>query len=223
MTPTSLHDRAAEQRDYLKVLNAELAVLPPALREDIFRDVNEHLEDAQDDPRPFSESIGAPSDIARSGLEQSDLTAGKVARPPASLLSKRLQLITAAIYTPLTIVALLGLTQIVPVGFRFSILLQFIPLFVLIIPQLFARWTSWWLISLFCTALYVSYFIAAFSLVTVFFAAGWPIPFPAFVIPFLIGWQTLLVIHAPALALLVTALVRAPAVLRAGRAKTTRD
>src|SRR5680860_780061 len=109
MTPTTLDDRAAEQRDYVQDLNRELAMLPPALRDDIFRDVKEHLEDARDDPRPFRESIGAPSDIARSGLEQNDLTTGKVGRPPASLVSKRLQLITAAIYTPLTVLAVLGL------------------------------------------------------------------------------------------------------------------
>ncbi|MCU1407374.1 MAG: hypothetical protein JWQ43_3677 [Glaciihabitans sp.] len=208
MNTTSLDERADEKHTYLAQLRHELSVLPPESRDDILRDVGDHLEDTRDDARPMSETVGTPREIALAALEERKIKVGRPVPPHHTMLSKRLQLVVAALAVLANVVFAVRIGGWFPFGYAGG-LLQFVPVLLVAIPPLLVRWTRWWTVSLLCTIVYAAYLLAALLCVTVYLAA------PLLAIHFLASWPILLLTQGPLLALLIIALVRAPGILRA--------
>ncbi|KDP91517.1 MULTISPECIES: hypothetical protein [Clavibacter] len=194
----------AAQGDYAADLRRELAVLPRRSARDILDGIEEHM--ALDEGHFAVESLGAPSAIARSALDEQTMRRGRAIRPSLSLPSKSLQLAVAVIAAPFTVFALLAFTNAGSIGFLISA-----AIWVLIaVPPLLVRWPAWWAASIVCVFVHVAYSVGA--LVVTMAGPSVTAAGTAFLVT-----GPVAVAHFAGIVLALVALLRAPRVLRTGR------
>jgi uncharacterized membrane protein len=190
--------------DYATALRRELAVLPRRSAREILRDVEEHV--AFGDGHQVAESLGAPSAIVRSALDDQATRRGRPIRPSLSLPSKSLQLAVAVIAAPFILLALLTFPGVGSVDH----LIGAAGWVLIALPPLLVRWPAWWSTSVACVSVHVAFVVVALTVSSAgrnVTAAG-----TAFLLT-----PPIAVAHVAALVLALVALLRAPHVLREGR------